>query len=112
MGMYYHRGETGKRRASVACSVDATISPGNRRTLFARISPWHFADPQLRTQIPSQFRIFPPHQPRSPKRRNAGVPVYLFGFVYWEKFGRPDIPEDIYVTPFPDGWQCAEEKAE
>ena len=31
--------------------------------------------------------------------------------VYWDKFGRPDLPEDMYVAPFPDGWWFDEEKA-
>ena len=31
--------------------------------------------------------------------------------VYWDKFGRPDLPEEMYVAPFPDGWWYDEEKA-
>ena len=31
--------------------------------------------------------------------------------VYWDKFGRPDLPEKMYVAPFPDGWWFDEEKA-
>ena len=31
--------------------------------------------------------------------------------VYWDKFGRPDVPEEMYVAPFPDGWWFDEEKA-
>ena len=31
--------------------------------------------------------------------------------VYWDKFGRPDLPEEMYVAPFPDGWWFDEEKA-
>ncbi len=31
--------------------------------------------------------------------------------VYWDKFGRPDLPEVMYVAPFPDGWWFDEEKA-
>ena len=31
--------------------------------------------------------------------------------VYWNKFGRPDLPEEMYVAPFPDGWWFDEEKA-
>ena len=28
--------------------------------------------------------------------------------VYWGKFGRPDLPQEMYVAPFPDGWGYAE----
>ena len=41
-------------------------------------------------------------------------PLEILGdtrIVYWDKFGRPDIPDDMYVTPFPDGWWFDEEKA-
>ena len=31
--------------------------------------------------------------------------------VYWDKFGRPDLPEGMYVAQFPDGWWFDEEKA-
>ena len=31
--------------------------------------------------------------------------------VYWDKFGRPDLPEEVYIAPFPDGWWFDEEKA-
>ncbi len=31
--------------------------------------------------------------------------------VYWDKFGRPDLPEEMYVAPFPDGWWFDVEKA-
>ena len=31
--------------------------------------------------------------------------------VYWDKFGRPEQPEGMYVAPFPDGWWFDEEKA-
>ena len=31
--------------------------------------------------------------------------------VYWDKFGRPDLPEEMYIAPFPDGWWFDEEKA-
>ena len=31
--------------------------------------------------------------------------------VYWDKFGRPDLPEEMYLAPFPDGWWFDEEKA-
>ena len=31
--------------------------------------------------------------------------------VYWDKFGRPDVPEEMYVAPFPDGWWFDQEKA-
>ena len=32
--------------------------------------------------------------------------------VYWDRFGRPDLPEEMYIAPFPDGWWFDEEKAE
>jgi microcin C transport system substrate-binding protein len=31
--------------------------------------------------------------------------------VYWDKFGRPDLPEEMYIAPFPDGWWFDKEKA-
>ena len=31
--------------------------------------------------------------------------------VYWDKFGRPEQPDEIYLAPFPDGWWFDEEKA-
>ena len=31
--------------------------------------------------------------------------------VYWDKFGRPDQTDDMFVAPFPDGWWFDEEKA-
>ena len=31
--------------------------------------------------------------------------------VYWDRFGRPDLPEEMYIAPFPDGWWFDEEKA-
>ena len=31
--------------------------------------------------------------------------------VYWDRFGRPDLPEDMYVAPFPDGWWYDDTKA-
>ena len=31
--------------------------------------------------------------------------------VYWDKFGRPDLPEEMYKAPFPDGWWFDEDKA-
>ncbi|MYA18105.1 MAG: hypothetical protein F4Z28_15785 [Gammaproteobacteria bacterium] len=31
--------------------------------------------------------------------------------VYWDKFGRPDQSDEMYVEPFPDGWWFDEEKA-
>ena len=31
--------------------------------------------------------------------------------VYWDKFGRPDLPVEMYLAPFPDGWWFDEEKA-
>ena len=30
--------------------------------------------------------------------------------VYWNKFGRPKLPDEMYVAPFPDGWWFDEEK--
>ena len=24
--------------------------------------------------------------------------------VYWDRFGRPDLPKEMYIAPFPDGW--------
>jgi microcin C transport system substrate-binding protein len=30
--------------------------------------------------------------------------------VHWDKFGRPDLPEEMYIAPFPDGWWFDEEK--
>ncbi len=41
-------------------------------------------------------------------------PLEILGdirIVYWDKFGRPVVPDDMYVTPFPDGWWFDEEKA-
>ena len=41
-------------------------------------------------------------------------PLEILGdtrIVYWDKFGRPNIPDDMYVTPFPDGWWYDKEKA-
>ena len=41
-------------------------------------------------------------------------PLEILGdtrIVYWDKFGRPNIPDDMYVTPFPDGWWYDDEKA-
>ena len=31
--------------------------------------------------------------------------------VYWDKFGRPEQPDEMYVALFPDGWWFDEEKA-
>jgi len=31
--------------------------------------------------------------------------------VYWDRFGRPELPEEMYVAPFPDGWWFDEDKA-
>ncbi|MDE0054649.1 MAG: extracellular solute-binding protein [Gammaproteobacteria bacterium] len=31
--------------------------------------------------------------------------------VYWDKFGRPDQPDEMFIAPFPDGWWFDEEKA-
>ena len=31
--------------------------------------------------------------------------------VYWDRFGRSDLPEEMYIAPFPDGWWFDEEKA-
>ena len=31
--------------------------------------------------------------------------------VYWDKFGRPEQPDEMYIAPFPDGWWFDEEKA-
>ena len=31
--------------------------------------------------------------------------------VYWNKFGRPKLPDEMYVAPFPDGWWFDKEKA-
>ena len=31
--------------------------------------------------------------------------------VYWNKFGRPELPDEVQVAPFPDGWWFDEEKA-
>lgn len=31
--------------------------------------------------------------------------------VYWDKFGRPDLPEGMFAPQFPDGWWFDEEKA-
>ena len=31
--------------------------------------------------------------------------------VYWDKFGRPEEPDGMFVAPFPDGWWFDEEKA-
>ena len=31
--------------------------------------------------------------------------------VYWDRFGRPDQPDEMFVAPFPDGWWFDEEKA-
>ncbi len=31
--------------------------------------------------------------------------------VYWDKFGRPELPDEMYDAPFPDGWWFDEEKA-
>ncbi len=31
--------------------------------------------------------------------------------VYWDKFGRPDQPDGMFIAPFPDGWWFDEEKA-
>ena len=31
--------------------------------------------------------------------------------VYWNKFGRPELPDGMHVAPFPDGWWFDEEKA-
>ena len=42
------------------------------------------------------------------------VPLDALGdtrIVYWDKFGRPDLPEEMYVAPFPDGWWFDEGKA-
>ena len=42
------------------------------------------------------------------------IPLDALGdtrIVYWDKFDRPDLPEEMYVAPFPDGWWFDEEKA-
>ena len=31
--------------------------------------------------------------------------------VYWNKFGRPELPDEVQVAPFPDGWWFDQEKA-
>ncbi len=31
--------------------------------------------------------------------------------VYWDKFGRPELPDEMYDAPFPDGWWFDEVKA-
>ncbi len=31
--------------------------------------------------------------------------------VYWDKFGRPELPDEMYDAPFPDGWWFDEDKA-
>ena len=31
--------------------------------------------------------------------------------VYWDRFGRPELPQEMYVAPFPDGWWFDDEKA-
>ena len=31
--------------------------------------------------------------------------------VYWDKFGRPELPDEMYKAPFPDGWWFDEDKA-
>lgn len=31
--------------------------------------------------------------------------------VYWDKFGRPEQPDGMFIAPFPDGWWFDEEKA-
>ena len=31
--------------------------------------------------------------------------------VYWDRFGRPDLPEEMYIAPFPDGWWYDDTKA-
>ena len=31
--------------------------------------------------------------------------------VYWDKFGRPDLPDEMYIAPFPSGWWFDTEKA-
>ena len=31
--------------------------------------------------------------------------------VYWNKFGRPELPDGMHVAPFPDGWWFDEKKA-
>ena len=31
--------------------------------------------------------------------------------VYWDKFGRPDQPDKMFIAPFPDGWWFDEAKA-
>ena len=31
--------------------------------------------------------------------------------VHWDKFGRPDQPDKMYIAPFPDGWWFDDEKA-
>ncbi len=31
--------------------------------------------------------------------------------VYWDKFGRPDQPDEMFIAPFPDGWWFDEAKA-
>ena len=31
--------------------------------------------------------------------------------VYWDKFGRPDQPDKMFIAPFPDGWWFDEKKA-
>ena len=42
------------------------------------------------------------------------IPLDALGdtrIVYRDKFGSPDLPEEMYVAPFPDGWWFDEEKA-
>ena len=32
--------------------------------------------------------------------------------VFWDKFGQPDdLPDELYITPYPDGWWFDAEKA-
>lgn len=31
--------------------------------------------------------------------------------IYWDKFGRPEQPDDLYIEPFPEGWWFDEGKA-
>lgn len=42
------------------------------------------------------------------------IPLDALGdtrIVYWNKFGRPDLPDEMYIAPFPDGWWFDAEKA-
>ena len=42
------------------------------------------------------------------------MPLDVLGdarIVYWDKFGRPDTPDEMFIAPFPDGWWLDQEKA-